>query len=230
MDTAAPMGMAMQGGASLASMSTPGQAWPGAAAAFLAMWVAMMGVMMLPTVAPALWRYRQALGGAGAMHPGRLTALVGAGYFLVWTVVGTAILPVIAVWRAIGTRVPAMAHAAPFTVGVIVLLAGAVQFTAWKGRRLHCCGRALAQQAVRPVPGAAWRHGLRLGLQCGACCLNLMVISLVLGMMDLRVMIPVTAAIAAERLAPCGARIARAIGVIVLGAGLELVAHAASVR
>jgi hypothetical protein len=40
--------------------------------------------------------------------------------------------------------------------------------------------------------------------------------------MDLRAMVVVTATIAAERLAPAGARVARAVGFLMVGAGLFL--------
>jgi len=43
--------------------------------------------------------------------------------------------------------------------------------------------------------------------------------------MDLRAMAVVTAAITVERLAPTGERVARAIGVVVVGAGLFLIAR-----
>jgi predicted metal-binding membrane protein len=36
-----------------------------AAASFLGMWVVMMVAMMLPSLVPMLWRYRQAVGRAG---------------------------------------------------------------------------------------------------------------------------------------------------------------------
>ena len=42
---------------------------------------------------------------------------------------------------------------------------------------------------------------------------------MVLGVMDLSAMAIVTAAITAERLAPAGERIARALGIVVVGAG-----------
>lgn len=73
--------------------------------------------------------------------------------------------------------------------------------------------------------GTAWRHGLRLGLHCSFCCAGLTTILLVTGVMDLRVMAAVTAAITLERLAPAGERVARAIGAIVVGAGLLLIAR-----
>jgi predicted metal-binding membrane protein len=49
------------------------------------MWVVMMVAMMLPSLVPMLWRYRQAVGRTGDTPLGRLTALVGMGYFFVWT-------------------------------------------------------------------------------------------------------------------------------------------------
>ena len=52
-------------------------------------------------------------------------------------------------------------------------------------------------------------------------------ILLVIGVMDLRSMAVVTAAITVERLAPAGERVARAIGVVVVGAGLFLIVRAA---
>src|SRR5206468_4286677 len=76
-------GMPMPGGwtMSMAWTPMPGQTWSGAAASFLGMWVVMMVAMMLPPLVPMLWRYRRAVGGPGGTRPGRLTALVGVGYF-----------------------------------------------------------------------------------------------------------------------------------------------------
>src|SRR4029450_10854739 len=78
--------MPMPGGwtMSMAWMRMPGQTWPDAAASFLGMWIVMMVAMMLPSLVPMLGRCRQAIGRRGEARLGRLTALVGAGYFLVW--------------------------------------------------------------------------------------------------------------------------------------------------
>jgi hypothetical protein len=48
--------------------------------------------------------------------------------------------------------------------------------------------------------------------------------------MDLRAMAAVTAAITAERLAPAGEHVARAVGAIVVGAGLLLIVRAVRLR
>jgi predicted metal-binding membrane protein len=53
-----------------------------------------------------------------------------------------------------------------------------------------------------------------------------MAILLVMGVMDLGAMAVVAVAITAERLAPAGERVARAIGAVAVGAGLFLIARA----
>jgi len=125
-------------------------------------------------------------------------------------------------------RQPALARAVPVAAGAVVLIAGAIQFTAWKANRLACCREADVHGcAMPPDSGMAWRHGLRLALDCGYCCGHLTVVLLVIGVMDLGAMAAVTAAISAERLVPGGERVARAVGYVVLGEGLLLIARAA---
>jgi predicted metal-binding membrane protein len=126
-------------------------------------------------------------------------------------------------------QLPALARAVPIAVGVVVLTAGALQFTAWKARYLACC-REPAGRGRTPPAGAAtaWRYGLRLGLDCSRCCVGLMAILLVIGITDLRAMAVIATAITVERLVPAGERVARAIGAVVVAAGLLLIALAAS--
>jgi predicted metal-binding membrane protein len=225
--------MPMPGGwtMSMAWMRMPGQTWPGAGAWFLGMWVVMMVAMMLPSLVPMLRRYRQAVGRTGEMRLGRLTALVGVGYFFVWTVFGLAVFPLGVALAAIEMQQPALARAVPIAAGVVVLIAGSLQFTSWKARQLACCREAPGRDhTLAAGAGTAWRHGLRLGLHCSRCCVNLMAILLVIGIMDLGGMAVVTAAITLERLAPASERVAQAIGAVVIGAGLFLIARAAGLK
>ena len=226
-------GMPMPGGwtMSMAWMRMPGQTWPGAAAAFLGMWIAMMVAMMLPSLVPMLWRYRQAVVRTGETRLGRLTALVGAAYFTVWTVFGMAAFPLGVVLAALEMQSPVLARAVPIAVGLVFVAAGAFQFTAWKAHHLACCRRAPGLDHTLPADaGTAWRHGLRLGLHCSYCCANLIAMLLVLGVMDLSAMTAVTAAITVERLAPAGERVAQAIGAVVVGAGLLLIARTSGLK
>jgi predicted metal-binding membrane protein len=221
--------MSMPGGwtMSMAWMRMPGQTWLGAATSFLGMWVVMMAAMMMPSLVPMLWRYRQAVGRTGEAQLGRLTALVSAGYFLVWTAFGLAAFLLGVALAAVEMQRPALARAVPIGVGILILIAGALQLTAWKAHHLASCGTAPGRDRTLPADaGTAWRHGLRLGLHCSYCCAPLTAILLVMGVMDLRAMAVVTAAITLERLSPAGERIARVIGAVVVGAGLFLIARA----
>ena len=223
-------GMSMPGGwtMSMAWMRMPGQTWPGAAASFLGMWIAMMVAMMLPSLVPMLWRYRHAVGRTGDTRLGRLSVLVGAGYFFVWAAFGMIAFLLGVSLAAIEMRLPMLARAVPVAAAVVVLIAGALQFTARKARHLACCRVAPGHGRTLPADaGKAWRHGLRLGVHCSTCCAGLTAILVVVGVMDLGAMAAVMAAITVERLAPAGERVARAIGAVVVGAGLFLIVRAA---
>jgi predicted metal-binding membrane protein len=191
----------------------------------------MMMAMMLPSLVPMLWRYRQAVGRAGEPRLGRLTTLVCLGYFLVWAVLGMAAFPLGAALAAVQMQVPALGRAAAVAAGGLVLIAGALQFTTWKAQHLACCRELPGRSRTLPADGrTAWRHGLRLGRHCSYCCAGLTSSLLVVGIMDLRAMAVVTAAITVERLAPAPQRVARAVGALVVAAGMLLVARGAGIR
>ena len=217
----------MRDGCADAWMRMPGQTWLDAAASFEAMWVVMMIAMMLPALVPMLWHYRKALATAGALRLGWPTALVGVGYFFVWAMLGVAVFPAGAMLETLEMQMPALARAVALAAGGVVLIAGALQFTAWKSYYLACCRKEeVCGHESGTDTGSAWRHGLRLGLRCSACCGNLMVVPLAVGVMDLSAMVAVTVAIAAERLVRQGERLAHAIGAVLVGVGLFLIARA----
>ena len=180
-------------------MRMPGQSWPGAEASFLGMWLAMMVAMMLPSLLPILLRFRL----AQALD-------LAAGYFSVWTALGAAIFP-------LGVALADFPWPA-FTSGIVVLAAGALQFTAWKARHLAHC------RTLSPKGGSAWRQGLLLGVHCCCGCAGPTAILLAAGVMEPWPMAAVTAAITAERLFPAGGRVVQATGSLAIGAGLVLLA------
>src|SRR6476661_8915219 len=133
------------------------QGWPDAAASFLFMWVAMMIPMMLPSLVPMLWRYRDSIGDVRASRRAMLTAIVGLGYYLVWSAAGLVAFPLSV----------ALTGATPALVGIIVLIAGAIQSTAWKARHLDCCRQSPGRGGDLSADFVtAWRYGLRLGGHC----------------------------------------------------------------
>jgi len=223
-------GMAMPGDwtMSMAWMRMPGQSWSGAVATFLGMWIVMMVAMMLPSLAPMLWRYQRAL--CCVVGPGqlaRLTVFAALGYFFVWAVLGVVAFPLGVGLATMTMALPTVSRAVPMATGAVVVIAGALQFSAWKARHLACCRGASGGDEVRnPGFAAAWRHGLRLGIHCTYCCAGLTAILLVMGVMDLRSMALVAAAITLERLAPAGQQVARIIGGVVIVAGLFLMLRA----
>ncbi len=217
--------MPMPGGwsMSMAWMRMPGQSWSGAAASFLGMWLVMMAAMMLPSLVPALWRFRRAHDGVKGGRLDLLTAAAGAAYFLVWMALGLAIFPLGVALADAEMQSTMLSQAVPLAAGATVLIAGGLQFTAWKARSLTCC-RATTEFAGPAELSAALRYGLACGVYCVACCAPLTAVLLAAGVMDLRAMALVTAAITAERLA--GPRVARAIGGVLILAGLYMLAQA----
>jgi predicted metal-binding membrane protein len=223
-------GMPMPGGwtMSMAWMQMPGQTWTMTAVSFVGMWTVMMVAMMLPSLVPMLRRYRKIVWSVASARLGWLTVCVGAGYFFVWSLFGVAAFSLGVVLAAVEMRQPALARAVPIAAAIALLLAGAFQFSTWKAHHLACCRYESAPvPPLRGDPGSAWGHGVRLGVHCSSCCGNLIVTLLVIGVMDLRAMAIVTVAITAERLAPAGERVARAIGAVCAAAGVVLLARAA---
>lgn len=222
--------MPMPGGwtMSMAWMRMPGETWLGAAASFTGMWAVMMIAMMMPSLVPMLQRYRESIGRAGKARLGRLTAVVGAGYYAVWTALGVVVFPLGVAFASIEMQFSLFAHAVPAATGAVMLIAGALQFTRWKAHRLAgcregaSCGHELAANS-----SSAFRHGVRLGLHCSYCCAGMTAVLLAVGVMDLRAMALVTVAITAERVAPSGNRVARAIGAAIIVAGVIVLARVA---
>ena len=208
-------------------MRMPGETWPGVAASFVGMWVVMMGAMMLPSLVSMLLRYHKVIGARSATRVAMLSALVGAGYFLVWTALGVIAFPLGVAITALDMRLAPLAHILPVAAGAVVLLAGAFQFTTWKAHHLARCREVPDHVRILPADAStAWRHGLHLGLHCIYSCSGLTATLFVFGMMNLRAMAFVTAAITAERLLPAGAHAAKSIGAVVVVTGFVLIVRA----
>ncbi len=204
-----------------------GQTWLACAASFVGGWTVMMAAMMSPSLTLALWRYRDsvlATSGGQAAWP---TLLAGTGYFLAWAGVGAIAFAGGAVLAASELRSITLAHMVPLSSGIVVLIAGAIQFTPWKTHRIEPCGHA-PQRRFMPAfkTSEAWEHGLRLAYRDGCCCANLMVVLLVVGVMDLPAMAAATVAMHAERLLLPGTRAIRAVGFAIIAVGLGMIAKA----
>jgi predicted metal-binding membrane protein len=201
--------MAMPGGwtLSMAWMPMPGETRLAAAAGFLAMWVAMMGAMMLPSLVPTLTRDRPAVESPG---------LAGASYYAVWAVAGAGVYVVGTALVTAELRWPALGPAIPIARGVVLVAAGWVQLTPWKARHLACCREGRPGLART---GTAWRRGINLGVDCVLCCVPFMTLLVVTGMMNLATIALTAFAITVERMAHAPARVVRLAGLLLIGAG-----------
>ena len=229
----------MPGGWQMSAMWTPmcGQTWLEAATAFVGMWTSMMAAMMLPLSTPDWprvlrqgWRrHRSQHGCRSLLTAAACTALLtGISGLLIWAAAGVIVFALGSALAANLPRVPALARFVPLLSGVVVIIAGAVQFTSWKAGRIACCRCGHVddlQEAI--VPGMMFKRAFRLALQEGCCCANLMAVLLILGVMDLRAMVGITAAMLVERVAPADNRAVRGIGVVVVSIGMYTAARAA---
>lgn len=205
-------------------MTMPGHNLLGMAWTFLVMWETMMIAMMLPSSWPMLelhWRVarRSEAGGAGT-----LTAVVAAGYFIVWLAFG-----VIVFCAGLGISRSAMTYGAigrwiPAVGGVALILAGLYQFTEIKQACLRHCREPLLLLTQHWKPGfrGAVRLGLHHGAFCALCCWALMVMQAVLGLMNLAVMGVVAGVIAVEKLWSRGPLLARVAGGISIAFGVAI--------
>jgi predicted metal-binding membrane protein len=191
-------GMMMPGGwtMSMAWMRMPGQTWLGIAGSFVGMWVVMMIAMMLPSITPVLWSFRQVISWMPQKRIDYLITSIAAGYFFVWTILGIVVFAGGATLSFLEMHRPSLASAAPYVGPVAILIAGIVQFTPWKTRHLACC-RELSRNDSAALSDArrAWREGLHLGVHCSLCCAGFIAVLLVGGIMNLAVMAVVSAGI-----------------------------------
>ncbi len=180
-------GIAQVGGDARFDMTAP---------VFLAMWVTMMVAMMFPTIAPIVLLHRLVVRRHGG---GRLpTASFVAGYLLVWSLIGLVPLGVLLAARHLTAGEDAVHRAA----GVVLVLAGAYQFTRWKQRCLGACRSPLTFLSTHDF-GVGLRGTVRAGIvhgtYCLGCCWALMAVLFTVGLMNLVWMAALTVVFLAER-------------------------------
>jgi predicted metal-binding membrane protein len=215
-------GMSMPGDwtMSMAWMRMPDQSWLSAAASFMGMWMVMMVAMMLPALAPMLSRYRRSIQDPAQGDLGRLTALAGSGYFLVWTIWGAIVYPLGVALASASMRWETVSRSVPIATGAVFLMAGFVQLSPWKRIQLrHCRNDLDCARSFSPDARGAVRFGIDLGARCSLCCSGFMMILLAGGVMDLRIMAIIATAINVERLGPKPERVSRVVGVVIVATG-----------
>ena len=189
------------------------------AEAIFAMWAVMMAAMMLPSALPVVLAFvRLSL---QQRERARASAFVAA-YLMAWwafSAVATALQWVLQ-WR--GWVDPMIASRSGALDVVLLLLAGVYQFSPLKRACLARCRSPLGFLigGWRPGLAGAFAMGLQHGLFCLGCCWALMVLLFVGGVMNIAWVAALALAVALEKTAPGGERIARVLGFVLIGAGL----------
>lgn len=190
------------------------------------MWAVMMAAMMLPSAMPLLLLYdgvlrRRRASGRAAVH----VYAMGAGYLLAWAIfsIGATVLQ-----RLLSTMLilnPMMEMPNRMAVGATLLLAGAYQLTPWKAACLSQCRSPLSfvMQRWRDGVSGALRMGMEHGAYCLGCCWALMLLLFAGGVMNLAVIVGLTAIVLIEKVTPLGARVSRVLGVLMMAGGAWLI-------
>lgn len=202
---------------------------PGEAALMATMWFVMMVGMMLPSAAPMLLLYARVGRQAEASgKPFAATSWFAGGYLAAWALF--SLLATTAQWmlQSLALLTPMAAFASRGLGGLVLIAAGLYQFTPLKGACLSKCRAPLvfiqANGGFRRDPGGAFALGLRHGLYCIGCCVALMVLLFVGGVMNLLWVAGLAILVLGEKVLPFGPLLARVAGAALVAAGAWLLA------
>jgi predicted metal-binding membrane protein len=185
-----------------------------------AMWAVMMTGMMLPTAAPLILLY----GAATRRSPqptSRRTYALAAGYVAAWAAFSLAAT---ALQRALSSFLlvsPMMEAASTRVSGTLLLIAGIYQLTPLKHACLRKCQSPLAFLMGRWRAGSsgAFRMGLEHGWYCVGCCWALMLLLFAGGVMNILIIVALTALVIFEKMTPFGRYAASVTGAVMIAAG-----------
>ncbi len=184
---------------------------------FLAMWVAMMVAMMFPTIAPIVLLHRLVIRrqGGGLMPT---VAFVG-GYLLVWTAAGFVPLAVLMGSRYVDVDSVWVARVA----GLVLIVAGAYQFSRWKQTCLRACRTPMTFLSThdfgRGLLGTT-RAGIIHGAYCLGCCWAMMAVLFTVGLMNLAWMAAIAIVFLAEKNWKHGVLLTKIAGTAIMAFGL----------
>ncbi len=192
-----------------------------------AMWIVMMVGMMLPAVLPWILLFAAANRGRSAGRPPyAAVALFTGGYFAIWSGYALAAAAGQIFLQGQGALHGSDLRVGPLLGGVLLVVAGAFQWTSLKAACLEHCRTPLSFFLARwrDGPVGAFRMGFAHGLYCLGCCWALMALSFALGVMNLVWMAVLTLVVCAEKIAPQGRALSRVCGLLLAIWGLRVMA------
>lgn len=183
-----------------------------------AMWAVMMVAMMLPSAAPTILLFAALMRARATGRTISSTAIFAAGYVLVWTVFSVAATITHSALEQAALVSPAMRATTVAVAGLLLIAAGAYQFTPLKDACLRHCRSPIQflTRHWRAGRAGALRLGLFHGAYCVGCCWALMGLLFVGGVMNLVWVAAMAVFILLEKTAFLGTRFGRAVS----GAGL----------
>lgn len=193
------------------------------------MWSVMMVAMMVPSAAPMILTFaRVQRRRAERNAPLVPTSAFLAGYLLAWT--GFSALATLAQWglHAAAVLNPHTQTVAPWLGGIVLIAAGAFQFTPAKKACLRHCRSPLdfIARHWRDGQGGALAAGLHHGGYCVGCCWVLMSLLFVAGVMNLLWVATIAAFVLVEKMLPQGTAIGFSAGGLLLVGGVMWLARA----
>lgn len=195
---------------------------PGTLALFVAGWTLMLLAMMLPTattLVAAVGRLSESTRDAV-----RLQVATTAGYLAIWAAVGYLFRAGDVVVHGVLDQVGWVAERPGLVAGVVLVVAGAFQFSSLKHRCLTTCRAPTSflyryWRGGKPVINAV-RVGAAYGLSCAGCCWALMLVMFAFGVMSATWMVVFGAVMAMEKSTRFGRHLTTPLGIGLLAAGV----------
>src|SRR5262249_9964843 len=191
---------------------------------FVASWTVMTVAMMLPTSLPIVATLYTIAGQRA--DRALLAALTIVGYLTVWAVFGALVVLGYLLWHWLTSSSPWLAQHTPAGAPLLLIVAGAFQFSRLKYRCLDKCRSPLSQVMEhwqgRRERRDAFRLGVDHGLFCIGCCWALMLLMFAVSVGSLIWMLILALVMGIEKNVRWGRRLSAPVGVALLAWGLVL--------
>jgi predicted metal-binding membrane protein len=195
------------------------------------MWLVMMVGMMAPSAAPMILMYARAgrhAASSGA-PPFAPTGWFVAGYFLAW--MAFSLVATFVQWALERSVLldSSMASASRTFGGIVLIAAGAYQWSPLKDVCLAQCQTPLSflmrHGGFRRDAAGCLELGLRHGTYCVGCCWALMALLFVVGVMNVLWIALLGLLVLLEKVTSTGRLIARSAGIAFIASGAWLLTH-----
>jgi predicted metal-binding membrane protein len=196
---------------------------PGDLVHYFVMWTIMMAAMMFPAATPMILMFT-AVNGQRREDRSPLipTGIFVLGYFLVWTVysgLASLIQWGLHLWALLTHD---LVITRPLWGGLLLIAAGVFQWTPFRDACMSKCRSPIGFLMAEWREGrrGALIMGVKHGLNCVGCCWLLMLLSFVLGIMNMVWMAVLTLFMVVEKVYPESQWVSRTAGFILVAWGL----------